>query len=238
MSQRTIRTVCLLASLAIGQSASAQVRCKGTAAPSFGYCFVSDLVTALTMAHIAALTQPDTAQKPPNVLAQFADLLYMSGRQRQGIEQAVRILAPHVSSPDSSVRASASNIVEALRLAHRISLTGDSVLRAFLDQKAGGPSAQAQSLADLKTRRSAASMMLSLSTIDATETLLETNPRDTEHMRLNMRARDRDSLREQIRLGFGLAAQQGAPNQQVSTDYSAAALVIDKFLTDKWPTQP
>lgn len=238
MSQRTRLAVCLLALVAFGQSAGAQLTCKGTTAPPSGYCFVSDLVTALTMAHIAALTQPDTAGKAPNMVALFAELLYMSGRQRQGIEQAVRILAPHTTSADSSIRLSASRIVEALRVLHRTSLAADSVLRDVLDQKGGGPGAQAQSLADLKNRRTAGSMMLSLSTIDATETLLETNPRDPEHMRLNMRAGDKDALKEQIRLGFGRASQLGAPMEQAGTDYSAAAQIIDKFLRDKWPTRP
>jgi len=230
-----LSAACVIALTALAQSAGAQA-CKGARASSAGYCFVSDLATALTVAHIAALATPDTTA--PNVMSVFADLLATSAKRRNGIGSAVVILAPHASSADSAVQASATTVINALAGLYGSSLAADSLLRAVLDQKAGSPSQQVQGLADLKTRLEAGAMLLILSTVSATHVLLEQNPRDAAHMRLNIGPSERDALKEQLRIGFGRLPPVGAPDTGPTTDFSRAAQVIDRFLRDKWPTRP
>jgi hypothetical protein len=96
----------------------------------------------------------------------------------------------------------------------------------------------AQRLADLQDRRHDAAMMLGLSAAEVTYSLLETNPADTTKMRIAARAVELELLRNRVKELFGGTIRADQVSGKFSTDYAAAASLIQRFLADPWPVRP
>jgi len=226
--------VCSLASrTATAQSAGA---CPNESA--IRLCYATDVIEALSFAHTASLTRPDTIGVSGSLVGMGAALLYVSGRQRTGIEQAIRVLRPYLSVRDTIVSSNATELAQSLLELRAYSLAADSSLRATLDGRAGSPSAQAQRSADLQNRRHSAASMLVLSTIGVTYTLLEQDPSNPARTRLLIRASERDDLRARLRQRFGDALAPVLATGQYSTDFAAAAKMLGEFLSQDWTTRP
>lgn len=235
-----IRSHCYLAVVLLAllaAPATAQPGCSAVGRETSGYCFTSEVIDALSFAHTAALTKPDTAGLGHNLVGLGAAMLYVSARQRTGIEHALRVLTAYGLSRDSLITEAANEISRALNALRLTSVASDSALRDVLDGKTGSPSSQAQKLADLRNRRHASASLLSLSVIAVTYTLLEQNPPDTLHQRLNIRASERQQLLNKMQDLFGENLKAASSTGQYSTDYAAAVQLLDSFLRQDWPTR-
>lgn len=233
---RHLLAICAFATVA--EALGAQQPCTGTNATTSGYCYAAALIDALGTAHVAALTKPDTAGVSGNFVGLATEMLYVSGRQRKGIDEAVRSLSRYATSRDPSIQLSASSVVDALRMLHQTSLAMDSSLRDMLDQRAGSQSKQAQRLADLRNQRHDGAKLLTLATIAATDALLEPDPSDTSRMRLSLRAAERTHLLALIGTNFAGMLEPASGTGQYASDYAGAVQFLDKFLRDKWPNRP
>lgn len=215
----------------------AQSTCAAGMATASAFCFTSDVIEALSLAHTAALTKPDTTGVQGNLVGLGSAVLYVSARQRTGIDEALGFLAKYRSSRDSLIAAAANETVRALIALRLNSLPADSLFRDALNGKQSTVGSQAQKIADLQNRRHTAAKLLLLSVIAATYPLLEPDPNDTNHERLKITVSDQEYLLKRMQSAFGEDLKPSPATGQYTTDYAAAIQALNVFLRQSWRTR-
>lgn len=231
----------LLAALSAFPSASAQPQgagsCGTSVATRSAFCLAISVVEALQAAHVAALTPLDTAGLSQNPVGLGSAMLYQSSRQRSGIEQALEVLRPYATSPDTAIRGPALEVAQGLLNLRQVSFAADSALRDALDGIVGSNSQQAQRVADLQSRRHESARYLILAVIGVTYALIEADPSVPQRTRLRLTSAQRDELVRRLNASFGSDLRANPATGQWRSDFAAAVQGLDVFLKQDWRTR-
>lgn len=198
-------------------------------------CYALSLITALGEAHRAAIT-PSISGGEENPVTLATEVFYVSRMQRRGVERAISPLRPYLTALDSSIRKNAKEIIQALTILRDVSIKGDSVLVRQLDKgESRGTGSVAQELADLKAQRHDGAYLLMLGVVGLTHAMVQPDI-STGLSMLSISSQEREALLGELDQQFpsGLKATKAGSR---SSDYAAAASMLDGFLRQQWKTQ-
>ena len=218
-------------------SAQGPLQCFGPDSPRSPACLMQTVIEALYTAHASWIVPLDTAGQGGELVSMGAAVLYQGARQRRGMEQALEMLRPYATSPDTAISRPALLVAQGILDLRQVSLQGDSIFKDAIDGAGGSVSRQAQRLADMQSNRHRAASYLVLAVVGVTHALTETDPSEPSRIRLNVSGQDRLRLLNQLKRWFGKDLEVDPRTDSWKSDFAAAAHTLSVFLDQQWRTR-
>lgn len=176
------------------------------------------------------------------VVALAAAMFYASQQQRRALLMASDLIAPYQLNRDTTTREAAGVLVAAFARLVSWTDSSDAMLRRQLDApEAVGAGTAAEQLARAQSMRREGAELLILGVAAIANALIDTadvtgRSATIRVGRLRLTAGERERLLSDLQQSFGSALRPRGG--QWSSDYAAAASVLDRFLRQGWRLIP